>query len=84
MERTENFHLIRNDNGEWVSDEYAVFLTEMDACVLQIKAARQNLSLSVQHGSDKQLWCYKHELEAIDINHPSIKKRILRINHKKR
>ena len=33
-----NWGLIRNDNGEWISDEYAVFLTQMDAICLKSRA----------------------------------------------
>ena len=60
-------HLIRNDNGEWISDEYAVFVSKLEVGVLKIWAAKQGKTLSVQHGSDGSLWCYKHEIEAIDI-----------------
>ena len=33
-----NWHLVRNDNGEWISDENVVFLTKQEARSLQIKA----------------------------------------------
>ena len=59
-------HLIRNDNGEWISDEYAVILSKMEVGVLKVWAAKQGKTLSVQHGVDGILWCYKHEIEAID------------------
>lgn len=62
----EKWHLIRNDNGEWISDEYAVFVSEIEATVLRINAAKQGKSLSIQHGQDGLLWCYKHEVEAIE------------------
>lgn len=59
--------LIRNDNGEWISDEYAVFVSELEATVMRIYAAKQGKPLSIQHGQDGLLWCYKHEVEAIDL-----------------
>lgn len=62
-----NWHLIRNDNGEWISDEYAVFISELEATVLRVYAAKQGKQLSIQHGQDGLLWCYKHEFEAIDL-----------------
>ncbi len=61
------WHLIRNDNGEWISDENAVFLTKEEARHLQIMAKLAGKKLSVQHGYDDELWCYKHELETIKI-----------------
>lgn len=62
-----DWYLIRNDNGEWISDEYAVFLAPFDASILETKARQQGKPLSVQHGAGGQLWCYRHELEAIDL-----------------
>lgn len=32
------WHLIRNDNGEWISDENVIFLTKEKARLLQFKA----------------------------------------------
>ena len=32
-----NWHLVRNDNGEWISDENVVFLTKQEARSLQIR-----------------------------------------------
>ena len=77
----ENLHLIRNDNGEWISDEYAVFVSELEATVLRIYAAKQGKPLSIQHGQDGILWCYKHEFEQIDLKsqETGIKQRNLKI-----
>lgn len=77
----EKWHLIRNDNGEWISDEYAVFVSNMEAGVLKVQAARQNKPLHVQHGPNGSLWCYKHEVEAIDYTskNTETKYRVLRI-----
>lgn len=65
-EDDKRLHLIRNDNGEWISDEYAVFVSKLEVGVLKAWATKQGKALSVQHGSDGTLWCYKHEIEAID------------------
>ena len=62
-----NWGLIRNDNGEWISNEYAVFLTQTDAAFLNVKARQQGKPLHIQHWMDGLLWCYRHELEAIDL-----------------
>ena len=61
------WHLVRNDNGEWISDENAVFLTKEEARHLQIMAKLAGKKLSVQHGYEGELRCYKHELETIKI-----------------
>ena len=63
-----DWHLIRNDNGEWISDEYAVLLTSLDATILKARAEQQGKPFSIQHGAGGQLWCYRHELEAIDLS----------------
>ena len=65
-EDEKRLHLIRNDNGEWISDEYAVIVSNLEVGVLKVWAAKQGKTLSVQHGPDGILWCYKHEIEAID------------------
>ena len=78
--------LIRNDNGEWISDEYAVFVSELEATVLRVYAAKQGKPLSIQHGQDGLLWCYKHEVEQIDLtpNNTETKQRTLKIKKHER
>lgn len=66
MHNKENWHLIRNDNGEWISEEYAVFVNKNQLKMLQTKAAKIGKSLSVQHGLEGSLWCYKHEIELLN------------------
>lgn len=65
-EQERNWHLVRNDNGEWISDENVVFLTKQEARSLQIKARLSGKTLSLQHGYDCELWCYKHEMDYIN------------------
>jgi len=67
MEEKENrsWHLIRNDNGEWISDDNVVFLTPQEERHLKIMAKLQGKPLSIQHGADGLLWCYKHEYNNI-------------------
>jgi hypothetical protein len=64
-EQERKWHLVRNDNGEWISDENVVFLTKQEARSLQIKARLARKKLSVQHGYDGGLWCYKHEVDIV-------------------
>lgn len=59
------WHLVRNDNGEWISDENVVFLTKEETRHLQIKAKLAGKELSIQHGYDGELWCYIHEVEIL-------------------
>ena len=63
-EEERKWHLVRNDNGEWISDENVVFLTKVEARSLQIKARLIRKKISIQHGYDGEIWCYKHELES--------------------
>lgn len=65
-EDDKRLHLIRNDNGEWICDEYVVFVSKLEVGVLKTWATKQGMTLFVQHGYDGTLWCYKHEIEAID------------------
>ena len=83
-EHNKQWHLVRNNNGEWISDDYAEFLTPLEVGILQVKAAQQGIQLDVQHGTDGQLWCYKHQLDAIKIEpiYKTVKKRELRIKKK--
>ena len=37
-EHNKQWHLIRNDNGEWISDDYAVFVTPLEATILRARA----------------------------------------------
>ena len=50
------WHLIRNDNGEWISDENVVFLTKEEARHLQIMAKLAGKKLSIQHGYEEAFW----------------------------
>lgn len=65
MHDKKDWHLIRNDNGEWISDDYAVFVDKMSIKLLQAKAAKMGKPLSIQHGPDGSLWCYKHEIKQL-------------------
>ena len=56
------WHLIRNDNGEWISDDNVGFLNKVEARHLQIMSKLAGKEVSVQHIYDGGLWCYKHEI----------------------
>ena len=65
-EQDKRWHLVRNDNGEWISEEHVVYVSALEATLLKVQAVKQGKTLSVHHGSDALLWCYRHEWEAID------------------
>ena len=77
------WHLVRNNNGEWISEEYAEFLSPLEATVLKVRAGQQRKELNIQHGADGLLWCYRHEYEAIDISNPEPVIRKLKIKTNK-
>ncbi len=57
------WHLVRNDNGEWISDENVVFLSKEETRNLQIKARLSGKIISIQHGYDGELWGYVNEVQ---------------------
>lgn len=59
------WHLIRNDNGEWISDDNAVDVSRGEALILTGMSMRAKKRLSFQHGMEGNLWCYKHEIDEI-------------------
>ena len=83
-EHNKQWNLVRNNNGEWISGDYAEFLTPLEVGILQVKASQQGIQLDIQHGADGQLWCYKHQLDAIKIEpiNKTVMKRELRVKKK--
>lgn len=70
MEKEANnkeWSLVRNDNGEWVSNECAVFLSRKGAAFLKATARQQGKTIHIQHWVEGQYWCYRHELEALGL-----------------
>ena len=78
------WHLIRNNNGEWICDEFVVEMDKFTADVYRMKASRLGLNLDVQNGPEGEFWCYKFQIEAIDAadNLPKQHIRELRIRKK--
>ena len=83
-EHNKQWHLVRNNNGEWISEDYAEFLTPLEVGILQVKASQQGIQLDIHHGADGQLWCYKHQLDAIKIEplNKTVMQRELRLKKK--
>lgn len=61
-EDNSKWYLIRTNNGEWISDEYAECLSSLEAAILK---GRYGNKISIQHGPDGRRWCYKHQLDAL-------------------
>lgn len=79
-----NWHLIRNNNGEWVSSEHAVFVSPLAANILEIRAAQLGKKLSIHHGPDNSLWYYKQDADEIFAAEPHKTKIVYRkLNIKK-
>ena len=60
--------LIRNNNGEWICDEFVVEMDKPTADIYRMKALRLGLDLDVQNGPEGEYWCYKFQIEAINAN----------------
>lgn len=69
MENKNNndWHLVRTNNGEWISSNKVVYLDQLSEVVYKAQANLHGLSFSVHESSDAPKWCYKHELEAVKL-----------------
>lgn len=78
------WYLLRNDNGEWISNENCVFLSRLEISILKTLASKECKELHVQHGPDGSCWCYKHEVEMLNglSENTECKPRKLRITKK--
>lgn len=61
-EDNNQWSLIRNDNGEWISEEYAEYLSQEEVSLLKENYGER---ISIQHGQDGSFWCYKYELKSL-------------------
>jgi hypothetical protein len=70
----DDFQMVRTNNGEYVSDEYAVFLSPVQATLSMSLAKSEGLPLEKHVLSDGSAWFFKHELEVVN------KKKIINFN----
>lgn len=90
MERQEErkWYLVRNNNGEWICSEQAVYLDEFVSMIYSLRAKQYGLSLSPQIDYEGETWYYKHEVEAVEVamkaGQRETKPRKLKINPVKR
>lgn len=69
QEKEQKWHLVRNNNGEWISSDAIVYLDDSREKIYTSKAKQYNLPLTPQTYHPEK-WYYKHEIEAIDAAGP--------------
>ena len=63
---TRKWHLVRNNNGEWISSEQTVRPDSFSAMIYRARAKQYGLPLSPQTWYEGETWYYKHEIEAVE------------------
>ena len=58
------WHLVRNNNGEWISSEQVIYLDDFSAMPYKLQARQNKLPLSPQTYNG-ETWYYKHEIEVV-------------------
>ena len=68
MEQKEEqkWHLVRNNNGEWICSEQAVYLDDFSTMIYHLRAKKHGLPLSPQTDYEGETWYYRHEVEAVE------------------
>ena len=81
------WHLVRNNNGEWISSEQVIYLDDFSAMPYKLQARQNKLPLSPQTYNG-ETWYYKHEIEvvkaAVDMQRKKTEFRKLKIAPAKR
>ena len=65
MTQKYQWHLVRTINGEWVSEEYAVYMTKRSGNMRLKDASRLGIKFSLHPAHDGNCWCFRHELESL-------------------
>lgn len=68
MEQKEKqkWHLVRNNNGEWICSDQVVYLDDFSTMIYHLRAKKHGLPLSPQTDYEGETWYYRHEVEAIE------------------
>lgn len=68
MEQKEKqkWHLVRNNNGEWICSDQVVYLDDFSTMIYHLRAKKHSLPLSPQTDYEGETWYYRHEVEAIE------------------
>ena len=65
--KNKDFHLIRPNNGEWISEEYDICdLSKEQALGYAQQAMMRGLELDVNAGPNGTYWVYKWQVELIE------------------
>lgn len=67
QQKERTWHLVRNNNGEWICSEQVVYLEDFSAMIYALRAKNYGLSLSPQTDYAGEKWYYKHEVEAVTV-----------------
>ena len=82
------WHLVRNNNGEWVSSGQTVSLDRFSAMIYRMRARQYGLPLSPQTWYEGETWYYKREVEAVEAameaHRAEVKPRKLKIPYSKK
>lgn len=78
MEQNEErkWHLVRNNNGEWISDDQVVYLDDFTAMIFKVRARQYGLPLSPQTYYENETWYYKHEVEAVKVAMKAVRQEV--------
>lgn len=83
QKKERKWHLVRNNNGEWISSEHVVYMDDLSAMVYKLRAKQYGLPFSPQTYYEGETWYYKREIEAvkavIDANRQEVKLRKIKI-----
>ena len=83
QQKEQKWHLVRNNNGEWICSEQVVYIDDSQVIVYNLEAKKYGLSLLPQIDYEGETWYYKHEVEAIEAamkaNRQEVKPRKLKI-----
>ena len=63
QQKEQKWHLVRNNNGEWVCSEQVVYLDNFSTMVCNLQAKKDELPLSPQTDYVGETRSYKHEIE---------------------
>lgn len=68
MEQKEKqkWHLVRNNNGEWICSDQVVYLDDFSTMIYHLRAKKHGLPLPPQTDYEGETWYHRHEVEAIE------------------
>lgn len=67
QQKEQKWHLVRNNNGEWICSEQVVYLDDSTTMAYKSRAKKYGLPLSPQIDYEGETWYYRHEVEAVTV-----------------